>query len=363
MFQRRVALFLLASIVMCGPMYADKPLTNDDVIKLANIGIGDDAVIAKVRQAGTVDFKLDTDDLVKLKNAGVSGKIIAAMLDRATKAAAPTPERPSSRESTASATPDQIEADLLSVGGVSASTAVGMVEFHFTGLDDFLDVQIVATREKSTIREYDVALVLSPKAVNSMSAMDAFAMMPGAKQKPPDRRPYRLLATIVYAKKGAEWQIANVNPTRMERVNGVPPARQPAPTYEPPTNAPSDAANRTGLGYRVKLDDVPVFDKPDGGKIKDHLTLGSYVANAQGNFLGIPTHYQPEERNGKTHVAYLRADIIMGWVESSALESFPYECSCEKANKECTAIEIGWKKRSWSDCFQRAVAATQTTQR
>ena len=229
MFMRRVVLLLTAFLVVGGPLYADKPLTNNDVIKLANIGIGDEAVVAKVRQASTVDFKLDTDDLVKLKSAGVSGKIIAAMLDRSTKTTAPAPERPLPRESTAPATPDQIEADLLSVGGVSATTEVGMVEFHFTGLDDFLDVQIVAAREKSTIREYDVALVLSAKAVNSMSAMDAFAMMPGAKQKPPDRRPYRLLATIVYAKKGAEWQITNVKPTQMERVNGAPTPRTAPP--------------------------------------------------------------------------------------------------------------------------------------
>jgi hypothetical protein len=60
----------------------EKTLTNAEVVKLVKLGIGDDVVIAKIRQAPTVDFKLETDDLGNLKAAGVSGKVIAAMLDR-----------------------------------------------------------------------------------------------------------------------------------------------------------------------------------------------------------------------------------------------------------------------------------------
>jgi hypothetical protein len=62
---------------------AAAPLTNADVVKLSKLGLGDEAVIAKIRQAEEVDFRIETDDLIALKEGGVSGKVIAAMIDRA----------------------------------------------------------------------------------------------------------------------------------------------------------------------------------------------------------------------------------------------------------------------------------------
>lgn len=73
-----IALSLLAPNVA----QAQKALTNDDVVQLAKLGLGDEVVIAKIRQAEDVDFRLEIDDLTKLKRAGLSGPIIAAMLDR-----------------------------------------------------------------------------------------------------------------------------------------------------------------------------------------------------------------------------------------------------------------------------------------
>src|SRR5262245_12440293 len=61
----------------------ENPLTNQDVVKLASLGLGDEVVIAKVNQAKAVDFKLDTDSLVALKQSGVSPAVIEAMLKRA----------------------------------------------------------------------------------------------------------------------------------------------------------------------------------------------------------------------------------------------------------------------------------------
>lgn len=55
-------------------------LSNADVIELSSIGIGDEAVIAKI-QASSNQFKLTTDDMIALKKAGVSGAVIAAMLN------------------------------------------------------------------------------------------------------------------------------------------------------------------------------------------------------------------------------------------------------------------------------------------
>jgi len=57
-------------------------LTNADVIKLYKIDLGDEVVIAKIKQAKAVDFKLDTDNLIALKQAGVSKEVLAAMLGR-----------------------------------------------------------------------------------------------------------------------------------------------------------------------------------------------------------------------------------------------------------------------------------------
>jgi hypothetical protein len=74
-----LGLFLL---FLASPAFAEKPLTNEDVIKLSKLGLGDEVVAAKIHQAAEVDFRLETDDLGKLKTAGVSGRIIAAMLDR-----------------------------------------------------------------------------------------------------------------------------------------------------------------------------------------------------------------------------------------------------------------------------------------
>jgi hypothetical protein len=61
-----------------------QPLTNADIVKLSSLGLGDDVVIAKIKQAKDVAFALDIADIEKLHNAGVSKPIIAAMLQRTT---------------------------------------------------------------------------------------------------------------------------------------------------------------------------------------------------------------------------------------------------------------------------------------
>jgi len=72
------------SITLAFAAFADvNPMTNDDVIKLVKLTLGDDVVVAKVNQAPHVAFSLETNDLAALKSAGVSGRVIAAMLDRA----------------------------------------------------------------------------------------------------------------------------------------------------------------------------------------------------------------------------------------------------------------------------------------
>lgn len=63
-----------------GAAEKQKPMTNEDVIKLVNAGIGEDVIIAKVR-ASEPGFQLEADDLVALKQAGVSDRILAAMME------------------------------------------------------------------------------------------------------------------------------------------------------------------------------------------------------------------------------------------------------------------------------------------
>lgn len=77
-----MALFLAA------PASAET-LTNESVVILAGSGIGDEAVIAKIKSS-EVKFDLATDQLIALKNKGVSGHVIAAMLN----AANPEPKAP-----------------------------------------------------------------------------------------------------------------------------------------------------------------------------------------------------------------------------------------------------------------------------
>lgn len=70
----------------------EAPLANEDVIKLAKLQLGDDVIIAKIKQAGSIAFDLSTDGLVQLKQAGVNGKVISAMLERATPKSQPLVE-------------------------------------------------------------------------------------------------------------------------------------------------------------------------------------------------------------------------------------------------------------------------------
>src|ERR1041385_8609310 len=81
----RILIALLAVVVLALPLIgAEKPLTNEDVVNLWKMGLGEDVVTAKIRQAADVDFKLETEDLSKLKREGGPGKVIGPMLDRST---------------------------------------------------------------------------------------------------------------------------------------------------------------------------------------------------------------------------------------------------------------------------------------
>jgi hypothetical protein len=71
-------LTLGCALLFASPVAAET-LTNASVIQLVQAGIGNDAVIAKIK-ATEGKYDLGTDDLIALKNAGVPGEVIAAMI-------------------------------------------------------------------------------------------------------------------------------------------------------------------------------------------------------------------------------------------------------------------------------------------
>ncbi|HUP63150.1 MAG TPA: hypothetical protein VNA69_22355 [Thermoanaerobaculia bacterium] len=71
------------------PAKSEAAFSNKDVIKLVKLELGDDVVMAKIKQAADVAFDLTTDGLVQLKQAGVSSRVISAMLEKTTPPASP----------------------------------------------------------------------------------------------------------------------------------------------------------------------------------------------------------------------------------------------------------------------------------
>jgi hypothetical protein len=55
------------------------PLTNDDIIKLTQVKLGNDVIIGKIRSS-TCAFDTSADALIKLKQAGVSDTVLQAMI-------------------------------------------------------------------------------------------------------------------------------------------------------------------------------------------------------------------------------------------------------------------------------------------
>jgi hypothetical protein len=55
-------------------------ITNDDVIKLKNAGMGDAVIIGKIK-ASKGSYHLETNDIIELKRVGISEAVIGAMLE------------------------------------------------------------------------------------------------------------------------------------------------------------------------------------------------------------------------------------------------------------------------------------------
>jgi hypothetical protein len=61
-----------------------QPVTNEDILSLKRLGLGEDVILAKIA-ASECAFRLDLQDLAKLKEAGISDSVIKSMLERASR--------------------------------------------------------------------------------------------------------------------------------------------------------------------------------------------------------------------------------------------------------------------------------------
>ena len=75
------------------------PLTNNDIVELAQLGLSDDVQVAKVRQAPEVAFDLDIEDLRTLRDSGVTDAVITAMLERSSSPSQARPTGPTMPQS------------------------------------------------------------------------------------------------------------------------------------------------------------------------------------------------------------------------------------------------------------------------
>jgi len=118
-----------------------KPLTNDDVVQMTKLGLGDAVIVAKIEQSAAIDFRLDVPDLERLKADGVGNDVIAAMLKRAT---APAP-------------PKVLDGSVFLVGSDGSQTALEMIPGTVSTTYAFVTVLIYSNFDglKATVRTTD----------------------------------------------------------------------------------------------------------------------------------------------------------------------------------------------------------------
>src|ERR1700721_349587 len=71
--------FYLTIITVASPQQGQKPVTNDDVVKMVKGGLPEDTIVSAI-QASATNFDISADALISLKNAGVTQPVMAAMI-------------------------------------------------------------------------------------------------------------------------------------------------------------------------------------------------------------------------------------------------------------------------------------------
>ncbi|TQL16556.1 hypothetical protein FBY58_0092 [Zymomonas mobilis] len=86
--------FILAALMGCSMPVLAETLNNESVVTLTNTGLGDEAIVAKIKNSDA-NYDLSTDQLIALRRRGVSSPVLAAMLEKsAPKAAAMSMDSP-----------------------------------------------------------------------------------------------------------------------------------------------------------------------------------------------------------------------------------------------------------------------------
>lgn len=80
MKRARVIVALLLGVSVRAALAAEVPLTNDDIVRLATVGVGEEVIVAMIA-ASLVDFETTVDRVVELAEAGVGDKVITAMVN------------------------------------------------------------------------------------------------------------------------------------------------------------------------------------------------------------------------------------------------------------------------------------------
>jgi hypothetical protein len=155
----------------------DPPLTNEAIISLCKVGLGDDVVVAKIKQAAAVTFKLDTKALINLKEQGVSSAVVKAMLERT------TPAQPAA--TSPADYPSQAEvAYSLTAGNPKLSTPAGdvvlertMGSYGMSGFGAFKYKHLDFPGFRSTVRTKEQALSILVKSEMDPSNSDELTIV------------------------------------------------------------------------------------------------------------------------------------------------------------------------------------------
>jgi len=182
---RVVRLLILSVVSLCFAITlrsAEPPLTNRDVISLSNLGLGDAAVVAKIRQAPAVDFQLEVDGLTALKKAGVNGVVLAAMLDRVAAGTSPS----SQSGMTSLKEPDYIgtfclrnatTAELTPLERQTGSSVVAVKAMGFGGAESY--IRLNGDRSPIRVKEgeaTDFVVLVSSQSVDPQSVGQLFLL-------------------------------------------------------------------------------------------------------------------------------------------------------------------------------------------
>lgn len=85
---RKILLMTALCFGLTGTAFA-QALTNTDIIKLLEAGLGAEVLVAKIESSEETDFSTEIDDILSLKNQNVPDSVIAAMVTASSKVGEP----------------------------------------------------------------------------------------------------------------------------------------------------------------------------------------------------------------------------------------------------------------------------------